>query len=469
MKVGKKQLYIILIELGVLVGTFLYLFIDSPAISFVQYSRFGVCILLFYMILFCMAQTKIITIQTLFLTLFILFQFGLPIVYAFDPQHYNFYISLFSEEILKNAAKYTIVATQIYIVVTTIAISNRKSEKKEKKLGKWTKTILNHSKEVEDAALLLFAITAMVAVPVNLWSAVQALTVGGAIGNLYRGAMSANGLTRIFQEFFFSSGLLFLCFSKRKIQKKVVTVLYFIVAISMLVVADRSGGITALVVYALYCYYTGSEKNKKKNAMALIIIGVLLAVVSSAIASIRLGEHNQNGLNYLLSILEEMGFNFTSLCFVMDYIPSKTFYRLGMSYITAVILLIPKTFGLGGVYPKLQSYLGETWLWNANNLHGREFLNFGVGFSLIAESYYNFSWAGVIVMIPIGGLIAHFLKEKKIENEWSLYIRLVLMLSFFTVPRRQFLSVIKAIEYSVFFVAVYLIAYIKIRKKGCMV
>lgn len=52
------------------------------------------------------------------------------------------------------------------------------------------------------------------------------------------------------------------------------------------------------------------------------------------------------------------------------------------------------------------------------------------------------------------------LKEKKIENAWSLYIRLALMLSFFTVPRRQFQSVIKAIEYSVFFMALYLLVYI---------
>ena len=39
------------------------------------------------------------------------------------------------------------------------------------------------------------------------------------------------------------------------------------------------------------------------------------------------------------------------------------------------------------------------------------------------------------------------------------------MLSFFTVPRRLFESVIKAIEYSVFFMALYLLVYIWTKRK----
>ena len=193
--------------------------------------------------------------------------------------------------------------------------------------------------------------------------------------------------------------------------------MYLVVALSMVLVADRSGGVTALIVCALYYYYTGDKRKRKKNTLVLIGVGVVLAIVSSAVASIRSGESSQSGISLLFSALEEMGFNFTSLCFVMDYIPSRTSYRLGMSYIVALILLIPKSLGLGAVYPKLQSYLGETWLWNANNLYGRDFLSFGVGFSMIAESYYNFSWCGLVVMIPLAVIITHLLKEKNFNVE----------------------------------------------------
>lgn len=454
-----------IIELCILLYSFLYFYTHGTLDSFVKYSRFGVVVLLMDLLLFCMAQKRVVTVQTLFLLMFILFQFGLPIVYAFEPRHYNFYMTLFNEKTLICAVIYTILAIQIYIITATCVI-NRRQENKNANVGKWTSFILNHSRDVENAALLLFMITAVVAIPVNLWSAVRALSATLPIGNLYRGAMAANGFTRFFQEFYFSSALLYLCFTNKKKLKKVVATLYLIVAISMILVADRSGGVTALIVYALYWYYSGDERKKKKNVFLLVGIGILLAIVSALIANIRSGETNQDGINLLFNALEEMGFNFTSQCFVMDYIPSRTSYRYGMSYVVAFILLIPKSLGLGSVYPKLQSYLGETWLWNANNLYGRNFLSFGVGFSIIAESYYNFSWGGLVVMLPLAGIITYFLKENKNENAWSLYIRLALMLSFFTIPRRQFQSVIKAIEYSIFFMTLYLLVYIQIEKKG---
>lgn len=462
----KRKIYVVMLELCLLLYSFLEFEVHDSSPEFVKYSRVGVVVLLLDLVLFCIAQRKIMTVQTLFLMLIILFQFGLPVVYAFNPDYYNFYMTLFEKDILVKAVEYTIFAIQIYIIVATGMIAYQGQKKINKKIGKWENTILTHSREVEDAALLLFVVTAVVAVPVNLWSAVRALMAGGAIGNLYRGVMSANGLTRFFQEFFFSSALLCLCFSNNKGRKKAVTVLYLIVSFSMVLVADRSGGVTALIVYALYRYYIGDERKKKKNAIVLVGVGILLAAVSSAVASIRSGGSVQGGIDLLFGALEEMGFNFTSLCFVMSYIPSKTSYRFGMSYIVALILLIPKSFGLGSVYPKLQSYLGETWLWNANKLYGRDFLSFGVGFSMIAESYYNFSWCGLIVMVPLAGIITSFMKEREVENAWSLYVRLSLMLSFFTVPRRQFQSVVKAIEYSVFFMSLYLLTYIGTKKKG---
>lgn len=107
---------------------------------------------------------------------------------------------------------------------------------------------------------------------------------------------------------------------------------YLVVALSMVLVADRSGGVTALIVCALY-YYTGDKRKRKKNTLVLIGVGVVLAIVSSAVAFIRSGESSQSGISLLFSALEEMGFNFTSLCFVMYYIPSRTSYCLGMSYI----------------------------------------------------------------------------------------------------------------------------------------
>ena len=62
--------------------------------------------------------------------------------------------------------------------------------------------------------------------------------------------------------------------------------MYLVVALSMVLVADRSGGVTALIVCALYYYYTGDKRKRKKNTLVLIGVGVVLAIVSSAVAFI---------------------------------------------------------------------------------------------------------------------------------------------------------------------------------------
>lgn len=466
LKIKKKYATEILIQLIAMIYSYFYLFVFNNTGTFIDYSRYGTFIIIIFLLCFIKEQERIFTVQTLFFVLFILFQFGLPIVYAFNPDHYNFYLTLFDDDILANSVKYTILAILVYMFTVSVMTICKPLKNSEVKIGKWENTFINNQKTVTVAALLLFMVTAAVAVPANMWSAMRALIAGGSIGNSYRGIMMESGITRFLQEYYFSSALLFLCFSKNKNVKLFVSALYIIVAFSMIVVADRSGGITALVVYALYQFYSQGERKRKKNSIILVVVGVLLAVISSAVANIRLGATDMEIASLLFGAIEEMGFNFTSLCFVMDYIPSTSDFRLGLSYLVAIVLLIPKTFGLSTIYPKLQSYLGETWLWNANNLYGREFLNFGVGFSVIAESYYNFAWAGILVMIPLAWIITYFLRERNYDSPWSLYVRLALMLSFFTVPRRQFQSIVKGLEYSIFFMMIYLIVFIKVKNRN---
>ena len=119
-----------MLELCALLYSALYLGLYGSSLAFVKYSRFGVVVLLLDLVLFCVAQKRIVTIQTLFLMLFVLFQFGLPIVYVFDPKHYNFYMTLFSENTLINAVKYTFFAIQIYIIIATCVISKQNHAEK---------------------------------------------------------------------------------------------------------------------------------------------------------------------------------------------------------------------------------------------------------------------------------------------------------------------------------------------------
>ena len=205
--------------------SFLYIFLSNSS-SFVDFARVGTVCLFADLLLFCYVQKKIMTIQTLFILLFVLFQFGLPIVYAINPEHFSFYINLFADDLLLNALKYTVIATQLYIIVSTIVVSKNNQNERSAKNSKFTNIVLNNSKRVASAALILFFATAIVSLPVNLLACFHALTSGGPIGDTYRGAMSANGFTRFCQEFFFSSGLLYLCFSNKNFLRRIVSTIY---------------------------------------------------------------------------------------------------------------------------------------------------------------------------------------------------------------------------------------------------
>ena len=139
-----------------------------------------------------------------------------------------------------------------------------------------------HSKDVEIAALYLFCFTAVVVVPVNIASAVRAVLASGAIGNAFRGIMA-----------------------------EIVSLFYIIVAFSLVLVADRAGGITALVVFAFYHFYKSDSKKRGKQIFLLIASGILLAVISSVVAIVRVSNDGiASALNgrILLNIFEEMGF-----------------------------------------------------------------------------------------------------------------------------------------------------------------
>ena len=118
-------------------------------------------------------------------------------------------------------------------------------------------------------------------------SAVRAVLADGAIVNMFRGAMAANGVTRFFQEFYFPSALLYLCFSSSPQKKKIVSLFYLVVSFSMVLVADRSGGITALVVFAFYHFYT--SKNKKQDS----VLGGIRNFFSGSLICCRYGQNQR--------------------------------------------------------------------------------------------------------------------------------------------------------------------------------
>ena len=85
--------------------------------------------------------------------------------------------------------------------------------------------------------------------------------------------------------------------------------------------------------------------------------------------------------------------------------------------------------------------------------------DFGVGFSVIAEGYYNF---GFFAFVPIflQSLLINWIFSRRINikyKNFSIYIKLILFYSLFTYPRRSFITLLKSLEYNILLVFVIII------------
>lgn len=407
---------------------------------------------------------KIVTPINLFFAFFCLFQFGIPMILAFNNDYTNGYLRIFNSSIIAEAEEYTVFCMIVACLALIISYSSKKDKQSTLLLTKVAKNFDNYRACTAQAGLVLFILTAVIALPV-LTIAVYKQISSGIYTTAYRGALSDNYIFKFCQEFFYSSAFLVWIYSENKGIKKLVRVLYLMGCISMLLLADRAQGLVGLFIYFYYSSY--SEKKKERDnifswkfLMAIISCGLIMMVISNT----RSGYSINFGIGAVIeNIVGEFGFNFTSICFVMDYVPSIDYFKYGETYLFSFIKLIPSSLDFMGLLSS--GTLGEQWLLNMNNIHGREYLSFGVGFSLIAESFLNFGWWGLIAIFLVCYIVGRLLNGEK-DCLWCKYSNLIIMFTALMLPRRQFASILKSWEYGIFFMAIYTYIYISLTRKG---
>lgn len=68
-------------------------------------------------------------------------------------------------------------------------------------------------------------------------------------------------------------------------------------------------------------------------------------------------------------------------------------------------------------------------------------MDYGPGYSLIAESYYNFGWFGIVAMFFLGVIIQKCFTNKKVDDKRVLYdAEICIVLYFLTLVVRNSLA-----------------------------
>jgi len=209
-------------------------------------------------------------------------------------------------------------------------------------------------------------------------------------------------------------------------------IIYLSMTVLSLFAGSRSEGISLLIVFA----YVFSEKTKKRYLYLILPIAFLfissliplfyeLRKDLSAISSIRISSFV--GISSLLSAIHEMGGSEAPLLLVM----SNNYVEFGKSYLLAFLNTLFNFLPLS-FRPDFTSIGPHSLASYYSRLLG---LEYGLGFSLVAEAFLNFRWFGFFVFFIFRFGLSNLIGKSNYIDTYLIKIILIFLL--LTMPRRE--------------------------------
>lgn len=134
----------------------------------------------------------------------------------------------------------------------------------------------------------------------------------------------------------------------------------------------------------------------------------------------------------------------------MEIVPEREEFRYGSSYLYSATSIIPN-LGFWDLHPAMKYGNLNDWLQNAMSL------NYGPGYSIVAEAYINFGNLGFLMMMFLGyvfGLVFNInIRDKR--NPLLIVLAFVFCFLIIKTVRNSFLATVRSIFY--YIIPIYLI------------
>ncbi len=254
--------------------------------------------------------------------------------------------------------------------------------------------------------------------------------------------------------------------NNKKIKFITIFLLFIYVGIT-LYIGGRSAAVELMIALFISIQYLGKRINKR-GWILLIIVGYLFLSVLNVVADNRNGNNRSiidtiSGFSLKMTdtlgeFIGEMGWQMSSTSWTMEFLENNNKFKYGGSYIISLTSVIPN-FGQWDVHPAnkinpsnwMQEKLGRTT---------------GLGYSFIAETYYNFSWFGLCLIFLIGFLTSKWLSPINPNNaKYNFKYMSIIVISFATLLKPFVRSTFGAVIHKLFFsLIIIVIGFILIKK-----
>lgn len=297
------------------------------------------------------------------------------------------------------------------------------------------------------------------------------ISVRSGYSKIYEVESSGTGITSLLSMMYIPSLLLLLnVYRKKKLLRNVCLLGLVIPTIAYLVIGTRSRPI-AIIIATLFLWNASIKPFTKKEKNFLIILGIIILLSLSIISDYRgvidksiqgFFESIMNSSSFtdiLVDSIGEMGGSMQIWLRLNRIMPTIYSFKYGWSYIASILCVLPSFFYGGYSFAKDAAL--ATWLTNVENS------NYGLGFSIVGEMYYNFGWIGIIMMLFLGIFLTKLLAfngyKKNFKSYTNSFIAIVLF-TFATLGRGSMHLTIRQIVYTVV-LPIFLISIIYTAKK----
>lgn len=371
---------------------------------------------------------------TFFFSSYFLFSFGQIALFLFGIEYdkFNLLIRFEQHEIIAYSLFYLFSTT--FLALGTIKMTKSKNPKNIS-LKNTSDTNLNI--KLKRLALILFVVSA----PVYVYILLNYITISLTVG--YSSIYDSNHQTNLPQiltslEMFFIPSLFMLTYSYKEnfLMSKIIKVMFLLVTIGLLMTGSRSRAF-ALVLTMVFYYSDYIRSLKLINIIPFLVVIIMFVSLIPSIQKFRnepvrdfatlieVLEKNGDESNVIVDTVGEMGGSMQPWLLVNRLIPSQYGYGYGISYISSFLAIIPSKLTFGISFSSFAQL--STWLQNAANM------NYGPGFSMLAESQYNFGIFGPIMMFFIGKIYYLMISDKYLKRKVGNLSKVFVAIALFTV------------------------------------
>lgn len=308
----------------------------------------------------------------------------------------------------------------------------------------WRESFISNEKSVIQVSLVFFVITGLIAIPRALLFLRDSVSSGIATARLN---YASNPFINIIRGLFVPFGFLLISYLPRSHKRNAICGVLLVYALISAIAGDRTEGLTLVVCLAFFLYSNQKDNNTSHflKICGFILIGFIVLWLLSIIAQIRVGN-SARGMSItdgITSAIGEMGFNSLTIDFQIQHIH---WFSHGVSYLASLTELIPNSFDIAGIKDSVASIYAPNVYATVMASNYDWARTFGLGYSLIAESYFNFGYAGCIAIGIIGAIIQRLLSIYN-DSSFGRYCSIVFLWSFLTLPRRDIGWLINAFEW----------------------